>query len=825
MTRDHRVGGLAGAALAVLTLLVYCPSFNYPFVNIDDPDYAFQNPHVQAGLTADGTRWAFTTFDCGNWHPLTWLSLQLDCEVYGGLKPGGFHLTNVLLHAANTLLLFLVLGRMTGLLWRSAVVAALFALHPLHVESVAWVAERKDVLSTLFWMLTLAAYVHYVRRPGVCRYLLVVMALGLGLMAKPMLVTLPFVLLLLDYWPLRRVAGSSPHKPDAPARDAANSSPARRACRPGSLLLEKLPLLALVAASCGVTFLAQSRAEAVAPLEAFPLAVRVGNALLAYVTYLGKMLWPAHLAVYYPHSGADVSVVGALGAGVLLVVITALVLGPGRRRPYLAVGWLWYVGTLVPVIGLVQVGGQALADRYTYVPLIGIFLLLTWGAADLAAAWRVPRPYLIAAAAAVLSACVALSWVQVGYWKSSLDLWAHAAAVTEDSGLAHLNLGACYYERHMLTDAKREFERAAALGPGRAGPHAKLGTVLADLDLWEQAAAEYRRAVELEPEIAWLHFNLGRALVELGRPEEALPEFHKASDLDPESASSHHNLGSALRDLGRLEEAEAEYRRAIELDPVSALSHHNLGSVFAEMGRFEEALVAYRRAIEFDPRDAQPHSNLGRALQEAGRLEEALAEYRRAVELGDQQAWPRLQACERWRALRARLPGLAAGRDRPADNAERLAFAELFRQPIEGRYAIAARLYAEAFDADPKLADDLRAATRLRAAGAAASAGCGQGRDGARLDETEKIRLRCQALTWLRADLAAWTKQGQGDKARARAALQKALRSWRRDARLAGVRDAGALDRLPEAERAEWQGLWRQVDVMLAGVSAPARKQ
>src|SRR5262249_19581180 len=288
-------------------------------------------------------------------------------------------------------------------------------------------------------------------------------------------------------------------------------------------------------------------------------------------------LWPAHLAVYYPHPGAAVSGAGALGAGALLALITVLVLGPGRRRPYLAVGWLWYLGTLVPVIGLVQVGGQALAGRYPYVALIGIFLLLTWGAADLAAAWRVPRPYLIAAAAAVLSACVALTWVQVGYWKSSLDLWEHVAAVTEDNGLAHLNLGTCYYEQHMLTEAKREFERAAALGPGRAGPHAKLGTVLADLDLWEQAAAEYRRAVELEPETAWPHFNLGRALIEVGRPEEALAEFRKASDLDPGSAPSHHNLGSALRDLGRLEEAEAEYRRAIELDPDYALSHGNLG--------------------------------------------------------------------------------------------------------------------------------------------------------------------------------------------------------------------------------------------------------
>jgi Flp pilus assembly protein TadD len=837
MSRDSLVEVFVGAALAASVLLVYSPSFSHGFVNIDDPSYVFQNPRVQTGLSADGTRWAFTTFDCGNWHPLTWLSLQLDSTLYGGPKPGGFHLTNVLLHAANTLLLFLVLGRMTGAVGRSAVVAALFALHPLHVESVAWVAERKDVLSTLFWMLTLAAYLHYVRRPGARRYLLVVLALGLGLMAKPMLVTLPCVLLLLDYWPLGRLESEirNPKSETNPKTQIRNSKPRVTPLldfgfgvldlfRISSFrfrILEKLPLFALALASCGVTFLAQLRAEAVAPLEAFPLTVRVGNALLAYVGYLGKMLWPTRLAVYYPHPGAALSVAVALGAGVLLVVITVLVLGPGRRRPYLAVGWLWYVGTLVPVIGLVQVGGQAMADRYTYVPLIGVFLMLTWGAADLAAAWRLPRLCLIAAGAAVLFACAALTWVQVGYWKSSLELWARAAAVTDNNGLAHLNLGGCYFEQHMLSDAKREFERAAELGPGRAGPHAKLGTVLAELGRWEQAAAEYRRAIELEPETAWPHYNLGCALVELGRPEEAMAEFRKAGDLDPGDGSCRHNLGNVLRGLGRLEEAEAEYRRATDLDPASALAHNSLGSLLAELGRPEEAEAEYRRAIDLDPASALPHNNLGRAFQEAGRFEEALAEYRRARELGDEQAWPRLQDCERLRALRARLADLAAGRDRPADNAERLAFADLSRRPFEGRYALAARFYGEAFSADAQFADDLRAANRLRAAGAAAAAGCGQGQDAARLDETEKTRLRCQALNWLRADLAARTRQGRGDKPQDRAAAQQALRAWRRDADLAGVRDAAALARLPGAEREAWQKLWQEVEAALAKASAP----
>jgi protein O-mannosyl-transferase len=796
-TREYLVELSISAALAVLTLLIYCPTFNYPFVNYDDPVYVFKNPHVQAGLTADGVRWAFTAFDCGNWHPLTWLSLQLDVDLYGGLRPGGFHLTNVLLHVTNTLLLFLVLGRMTGAVWRSAVVAALFALHPLHVESVAWVAERKDVLSTLFWMLTLAAYLFYVRQPSIRRYLLVMLALGLGLLAKPMLVTLPCVLLLLDYWPLRRVG----------------------LLTRGRLLLEKVPLFALALASCVVTFLAQVHGQAVAPLEAVPPAARLANAVLAYAGYLGKMLWPMHLAVHYPLAGPDVPVARALGAGLILVVITLLVLGPGRRRPYLTVGWLWYLGTLVPVIGLVQVGSQALADRYTYVPLIGLFLLLTWGVADLAAAWRLPRGYLVGATAATLSACVVLTWIQVGYWESTLRLWEHAAAVTENDLLAQMNLGTCYHQQGKLSDAKREFEKAVAINPNLAEAHANLGNVLADLGRREQAVAEYRKAITLDPESAWPHFNLGVALAALGRHEEALAEFQKTITLDSESPWPHTNLGNVLRDLGRDEEALAEYRRAIALDPEDPLPHNNVGIVLVELGRHEEALAEYRRAITLDPKDAQPHINLAGALQEEGRLEEALAEYQRAMELGDKQAWPRLQTCERLLALRSRLPGLLAGRDQPADNVERLAFAALCRQPCERRYALAARLYADAFRSDSKLAEDVRSENRFNAAVASAAAGCGQGQDVAGLKETEKVELRAQALSWLQADLAIWKKHAQSDVLPALTAVQRALRMWKRNVGLAGVRDSTALAQLPQEEREEWQMLWQGVDAVLATAS------
>jgi tetratricopeptide (TPR) repeat protein len=822
MARDCWKILLVSLTLAVLTLLVYFPTLNCPFIYFDDPLYVFQNPQVQAGLTADSARWAFTTFDCGNWHPLTWLSLQLDSTLRGGLNAGGFHLTNVLLHMANTLLLFLVFGWMTGMLWRSATVAALFALHPLHVESVAWVAERKDVLSTLFWMLTMAAYVYYVRRPGVRRYLLVVVAFVLGLLAKPMLVTLPCVLLLLDYWPLKRVVSGQWRRTVASGqwpvarKDTASSSLATGHWSLATVLLEKLPLFALSLASCIITFRAQLQGQAVQPLEVFPLPIRIWNALLAYVGYLGKMLWPMDLAVLYPHPGPSVSIVGGLAAGTVLVIITGLVLGPGRRWPYLPVGWFWYLGTLVPVIGLVQVGGQAMADRYTYVPLIGIFLLLTWGVADLAIAWRVPSHYLTATTAVVLSACAVLTWNQLGYWKGDGNLWEHALAVTQKNAVAHNKLGMHYHRQGRVAHAEKELARAVAIDPSHLVFRCNHAARLQELGRLEEALAEYQQAAALNPNLAWVHTNIGNLQRSLDRLEAASAEYSRAIALDPRDSLAHYNLGIALVELGRPEDAVAEYRRASCLSPESVYPHVGLGAVLADLGRCEEALTEYHRAIALNPSDAVVHTNLGRLFQAAGRLEEALAEYRRGLELGDRQALAPLRACDRQLALRPRLPDLIAGRHQPATSDERLAFADLCRQGRERRYRLAAQLYTEAFTADPRLADDLSAAHRFHAACAAAAAGCGQGQDGALLKDEEKGRLRSQALHWLQSDLNAWTKPIQGDAPQARPAVRQALRPWLRNAELAGVRDAVALGKLPEAERKAWQKLWQEMEAALA---------
>jgi tetratricopeptide (TPR) repeat protein len=826
---------VVGVALAGLTLLVYCPCFDHPFVRLDDQDYVTRNPHVQAGLTADGVRWAFTTFACGNWHPLTWLSLELDATLYGGRNAGGFHLTNVLLHAANAVVLFLVLNRMTGAVWRSGAVAALFALHPLHVESVAWVAERKDTLSALFWVLTLAAYVWYVRRPEVGRYLLVVATFALGLMAKPMLVTLPCVLLLLDYWPLRRwrpalgrIADPSGKQGGLEIRPTEERAPAPPPATPfRTLLLEKVPLFALALASCVLTFVAQSRDEAVQSFQAFPSGVRVANALLAYVGYLGKAFWPVDLAVYYPHPGAGVSVAGALGAGALLLGLTALALGPGRRRPYLAVGWLWYLGTLVPVIGLVQVGGQAMADRYTYVPLVGLFLLVTWGAADLAGALRLSGFWPAAAAAVALSACVALTWAQLGYWGSDRDLWEHALAVTGPNQYGHCSLAECLEEEGDLDAARRHYQQAVAVDPGQVRPHNSLGNVLRKLGRTDEAAAQYRTALQLDPTFALAHYNLGLVLTDAGRTDEAAAEFRQAVALDPGLLPARCDLGMCYYGQGRLGEAVAEFEAAVALDPQLPATHSTLGNLLAELGRSEEAAAEYRTAVRLDPGLAAAHYNLGLVLADLGQLEEARAEYRRALELGAPRAADQLRACDRLRGLRARLPALLDGRDRPADAAERLAFADLCRRPAEGRYALAARLYAEAFAADPALADDARAGHRYAAACAAVLAGQGRGADAAGLGEGERARLRDQGRAWLRAELARYDEDLAGRADGRRAAVRRRLERWRHDPDLAGVRDPAALADLPEAERRQWQDLWRDVAAALArcGPAQPAPAQ
>jgi tetratricopeptide (TPR) repeat protein len=563
--------------------LAYAPVRNNGFV-FDDGDYIVHNPHVQAGLNGSSIAWAFTTSRSSNWHPLTWLSLQLDYTLFD-MQPWGYHLTNLVLHLANTLLLFALLTKMTWAVWRSALVAALFALHPLHVESVAWAAERKDVLSTFFGLLAMFAYAGYATQPRGARYLLVVAAFALSLLAKPMLVTLPFLLLLLDWWPLGRL----------------------RTLSPVPLIGEKVPLLLLAGASCVATWYAQGQGHSVQTFGQLPLSARAANAVVAYVVYLRKMVWPDDLAAFYPHAGASLSTAAVAGAALLLVAITAAVL-VWRRAPYLAVGWFWYLGTLVPVIGLVQVGSQGLADRYTYVPLIGIFIGLVWGGADLVAGRSALERGLMAATALILLLlCGLLTWLQIHYWRDGPTLWAQAIRVVPDNAFAHTNLALSLLEHATPEDeevAFQHFARAVVLEPYQVGGNLGLAALLQKRGLLDEATARFREVLRLET---------GNAAAERG-------------------------LGTVLAMRRQWQQAESHLRTAVRLDPEAAENYYLLAEVLQQQGKREESLVYFESAIELRPRSVAYHCALALALHEAGDKERARAHYAEAARLDP--SWP-----------------------------------------------------------------------------------------------------------------------------------------------------------------------------------------
>jgi hypothetical protein len=500
--------------LAVGILLPYLQVRHFNFITLDDDMYVFRNPFVMDGLTWGGIKWAFIAQYASNWHPLTWLSHMLDAQLYGSWA-GGHHLTNVLFHVANTILLFLFLNRVTRAFWRSALVAGLFALHPLHVESVAWVAERKDVLSAFFWMVTMWAYVEYVIAPSAWRYLAVALALALGLTAKPMLVTLPFVLLLLDYWPLGRVRGlaqepgASPMQPELPKQGYWH------------LIREKIPLFVLVVLSCLITMSAQAGSGSVMPLDIRPLGPRIANALVTYIQYVVKMFWPPPMAMFYPL--APVPWWQAMAALIVLLTVSALLLARARRSPYLAVGWFWYLGAMVPVIGLVQVGGQAMADRYTYIPFIGLFIIVSWGVCELTAHLRFKKAILAAGAAVLLSACFWATWAQVGFWRNSETLFLHAIAVTGPNYMAYNHLGMHY----------------------------------ANEGLDDKAMAAYKNALIAAPAYPPAYNNLAIIYAKQGKFGEAIPLFKKAIQLTPGNPSYHRNMALAYLKSGKKDEAEA----------------------------------------------------------------------------------------------------------------------------------------------------------------------------------------------------------------------------------------------------------------------------
>jgi len=593
--------------LALAVLIVFGQTAHFGFVNYDDDVYVYNNAKVTGGLTLPGVAWVFTHAACNFYHPLTMISLMLDYQLHQ-LNAGGYHLTNVLIHAASAVLLFLILRRMTGALWRSAFVAAVFAIHPLRVESVAWVTERKDVLGAFFFMLTLGAYVRYVRDPNsLGRYLMVALFFAVGLLCKPTAVALPFLLLLLDYWPLHRFAAPMPTRATAPPME----QPGCCFGIPRRLILEKVPLLALAALASVGTYFAEG--EAVTSMAPVPMPARIANVLVSYVVYLRQMVWPAGLTVFYPPVNHYPLWEPAL-AFLLLGVISGGVLAFWRKRPWLLVGWGWYLGMLVPVIGIIPVTPNAHPDRNTYLPQIGLYVLLAWAAADWSAGWKHRRAVLGGLMAVVIGALMACAHNQTSHWRNNETLWRHALACTSANSLAHYKLAGVLYQKGETDEAITHYKQTLETEPDFAEARNNLGVALSAKADLEEAIWQYRKALEIKPDYAEAHYNLGNALFLRGQSEEAIAHYKQALEIKPDYAEAHNNLGNALFRRGELEEAIAHYKTVLELDPGYGGALNNLGAAYTQLGRVPEAISEYRKALDLQPENVDALKDLAWAL-------------------------------------------------------------------------------------------------------------------------------------------------------------------------------------------------------------------
>lgn len=613
-TSPEKRNAIVCLLLALATLALYNPVTHDPFVNYDDDRYVTENSHIRQGLTGETIAWALTSTEQANWHPLTWVSHAVDYSLFH-LNPAGHHFTSILLHIVNVALLYLLLIWGTRRLGSSFFVAALFALHPINVESVAWVAERKNVLCTLFFLLTLWAYGWYIQKPGWKRYLAVFGLFAAGLASKPMVITLPFILLLLDYWPLQRVDASS-----MSGRPSSAALGARFRSQPtfvwSRLVLEKLPLLVLSAASAVVTVVAQQAGGSIRTTAEFSFGVRITNAIYAYAMYLWKMLWPARLAPLYPHPGDSLAMWRVLVAGLVLLVITIFV-WRFRSRRYLLVGWLWFLGTLVPVIGLVQVGEAAMADRYAYIPLIGIFAMIAFGVEDWARQARF-RHWLAAPAVAVLIALAFATHRQIGYWRSNYDLWSHAVAVTSNNFVAEDNLGGALILQDKEEEALPHFEAAARINPGDPMSHSNLGTYFQNHGQMRQAIEQYEAAVNLTSDAGFLtltYANLGAAQLASGEQEHAAKSFEQSLRYNPNQFNAWLGLGMLAQTQGKMDEAITDLSHSVEVQP-TARGYYELGHTLALTGRTADAVEAYQQALKVDPEFVEAQEGLNALRQQ-----------------------------------------------------------------------------------------------------------------------------------------------------------------------------------------------------------------
>jgi tetratricopeptide (TPR) repeat protein len=625
---------ILSAVLVVFTLAIFSQTANHQFINFDDPGYVLKNPVVRNGLTTSGIAWAFTSTAMSNWHPVTWLSHMLDVQLFG-LDPAGHHLTSVLLHAMAALLLFLFLEGITGSLWRSFIVSLLFAVHPLHVESVAWVAERKDVLSCIFWSLTLIFYAAYAKKPGPLFYILSLLMFILGLMSKPMLVTLPVIMLLLDYWPLNRFPSKVPSPLVGEGQGGGEVADGQaRVPAPTILLLlkEKIPFFLLSVLSAIVTIYGQHKGGAMATLVKVPLAARVENALISYIKYIALMFWPNDLAILYPFP-KHISFWQAAGSAVLIAVITFAVIRYRNRFSYLVTGWFWYLVALIPVIGLVQVGGQALADRYTYIPYTGLFIILCWLLPDLMSRWHYRTIALGSLSVAAILILTIVTWHQIAYWKDDISLYQHTLAVTTDNYLILNNYGIALDQRGDLAGAYDMFQETIRVYPRSAMAYNNLGALYVRWGNFADAANCYSKALEISPSYPFARSGLGKALAGLGRVDEAIWQFEQALSLDPNLAETHLNLALLMMKKGEREKAMMHYGAAVQLNPTSAKAPINMGSELAAEGRLGEALEYFNLALSLEPDSIEAHFNRGVALAKLGRKEEAREEFTRVLQV------------------------------------------------------------------------------------------------------------------------------------------------------------------------------------------------
>jgi protein O-mannosyl-transferase len=606
---------IAYIALSVCTFAIYFNVLNNDFVNYDDTVYVTDNTRVQEGLKLDTLIWAFKASAANNWHPLTWLSHMLDCQLFG-LNPRWHHLTSLLFHIANVLLLFGLLKKLTGAFWASGFVSAVFALHPLHVQSVAWVAERKDVLSTLFWFLTMWAYVYYVARPKLLRYVFMLLLYALGLMAKPMLVTLPVILLLLDYWPLGRIKNKDFSR----------------------LFFEKVPLIALAAASSIITFAVQQKTGAVTDFANLPLLTRVANAAVSYAVYAAKTIWPSGLAVYYQHPNNLPSWQVVLALVLLAGISAAVVI---LRRKYLIVGWAWYIVTLLPVIGLIQVGSQARADRYMYIPMVGLLIILAWGLNELSTKLRFKNFILISAGIVFISGMALCAGQQIKYWHDSFTLFTHTLQVIPDNHIAHLNLGNVLLKEKKIDEAIWHYKKAVEASSDFTEAYQNLGLAYFLEGKFDQAITQYNILMQKGRKTSKTHFYLANALARKGRLDEAISHYEQALKKDPDNGEIHSNMGLALVEKGRIDEAIEHYNKAIESGKNVPEVLSNLGNAYVKQGNIDKAVKTFEKSIELKDDFSQAHYNLANALKLQGRFSDAVEQYKRATALkpDDAEAW------------------------------------------------------------------------------------------------------------------------------------------------------------------------------------------